>query len=230
MSLDLARIKGICFDVDGTLHDTDDQFVQRLEGLLRWARLLLPEPKIHALARRLVMLTETPANIAFGIPDRLGLDDELAALGDWLYLKGLGRSAHPFRLITGVKEMLDSLRAHYPLSVVSARGERSTHYFLEHFGIRDHFVAIAAAQTCRHTKPYPDPVLWAAEKMNVPPTACLMVGDTTVDILAGAAAGAQTVGVLCGFGEKEELTRCGADLILPSTADLRDVLALWESP
>jgi N-acetyl-D-muramate 6-phosphate phosphatase len=51
-----------------------------------------------------------------------------------------------------------------------------------------------------------------------------MVGDTPIDIRAGRAAGAQTIGVLCGFGEREELLRAGADLILDSTADLPTVL------
>ena len=51
-----------------------------------------------------------------------------------------------------------------------------------------------------------------------------MIGDTTVDIRAGKSAGAQTVGVLCGFGEKEELLRMGADHILKNTADLKDIL------
>jgi phosphoglycolate phosphatase-like HAD superfamily hydrolase len=64
----------------------------------------------------------------------------------------------------------------------------------------------------------------AANKMGVPPQACLMAGDTTVDIRAGKSAGAQTVGVLCGFGEEPELRRQGADLILPGTADLVKVL------
>jgi phosphoglycolate phosphatase len=50
-----------------------------------------------------------------------------------------------------------------------------------------------------------------------------MVGDTTADIIAGKSAGLQTVGVLCGFGERTELARAGADLILPSTADLADL-------
>jgi phosphoglycolate phosphatase-like HAD superfamily hydrolase len=47
-----------------------------------------------------------------------------------------------------------------------------------------------------------------------------MIGDTPIDIRAGKAAGAQTVGVLCGFGEEPELQKLGADLILPSTANL----------
>jgi N-acetyl-D-muramate 6-phosphate phosphatase len=53
----------------------------------------------------------------------------------------------------------------------------------------------------------------------------LMVGDTTVDIHAGRSAGAQTAGVLCGFGEEKELRGAGADHILSTTADLRSLLA-----
>ncbi len=45
-----------------------------------------------------------------------------------------------------------------------------------------------------------------------------------MDIRAGMAAGAQTVGVLCGFGEREELERKGADLILETTPLLIDYL------
>jgi phosphoglycolate phosphatase len=51
-----------------------------------------------------------------------------------------------------------------------------------------------------------------------------MIGDTTVDIRAGVAAGAQTVGVLCGFGEEPELRRNGANLVLGDTPQLADVL------
>jgi phosphoglycolate phosphatase-like HAD superfamily hydrolase len=54
--------------------------------------------------------------------------------------------------------------------------------------------------------------------------ACLMVGDTTVDIRAGKAAGVQTVGVLCGFGEEKELREQGADMILATTPELVQVL------
>jgi phosphoglycolate phosphatase-like HAD superfamily hydrolase len=67
-------------------------------------------------------------------------------------------------------------------------------------------------------------VLWAAAQMSVLPEACLMVGDTPVDIIAGHAAGAQTVGVLCGFGERSELERAGADLILEATPALVEAL------
>ena len=60
--------------------------------------------------------------------------------------------------------------------------------------------------------------------MGAAPAEVLMVGDTSVDIRAGRAAGAQTAAVLCGFGEEKELRRAGADLILSSTVDLLGVL------
>lgn len=127
-------------------------------------------------------------------------------------------------MIDGVREMLKNLSQRYPLSVVSVRDARSTLAFLDQFKLQSFFTCIATSQTCRHTKPYPDPILWAAEQMGERPEACLMVGDTTVDMRAGRSAGAQTVGVLCGFGEEAELRRTGADMIISSTADLAFVL------
>jgi phosphoglycolate phosphatase-like HAD superfamily hydrolase len=224
MAIERSRIQALCFDVDGTLHDTDDQFVLKLVGWLRPFRFLLPQRDALPLARWVVMNTESPANLMYGIPDRLGLDDELARLGDWLYEKGLGKKAHPYRLIEGVAEALQRLSLAYPMSVVSARGDRNTRHFLETFDIQKYFQVIVTGQTCRHSKPSPEPILYAANQMKVPAEACLMIGDTTVDIQAGKAAGAQTVGVLCGFGMERELHDQGADLILSSTSEIAKIL------
>jgi HAD superfamily hydrolase (TIGR01509 family) len=224
MSLDTQRIQALCFDVDGTLSDTDDLFVQRVARLLRPFHFLFPQQDAVRVARRIVMATESPANILVGLPDVIGLDDEIMALAHFVYRRLGYRPKRNFLLVPGVKEMLAQLDGRYPMSIVSARDDHSTQAFLEQYDLLQYFKHLATGQTCEHTKPYPDPILWAAKKMGVPPSACLMIGDTTVDIRAGRAAGAQTVGVLCGFGEEEELRRRGADLILESTADLAGVL------
>lgn len=225
MPLDLSRIQALCIDVDGTLSDTDDQFVQRLYRLLLPARFLFRDRNPLLFARRAVMMTESPGNLLLGLPDRLGIDHRLAAMADWFYRQGLGRAPNPYLLIPGVYEALSLLKQRYPMSIVSARGERTTRAFIDQFNLAPFFTCIVTALTCRHTKPYPDPILYAAERMGVPPQACLMVGDTTVDIRAGKAAGAQTVGVLCGFGEHAELMRAGADVLLMSTAGLPDLMS-----
>lgn len=219
MSLDLHRVRGLCFDVDGTLSDTDDLYAQKVSRYL--PRFLFRDAG-HA-ARRLVMWVESPGNALMGLPDRFGLDDELAALVNWMY-RHRRKPWRKFLLIPGVEEMLARLHGRFPMSVVSARDEHGTGAFLDFFNLARYFDVIVTALTAEHTKPYPDPVMYAARKMGVPPENCLMIGDTTVDILAGRTAGAQTVGVLCGFGEEQELRRKGADLILPATPLLTDIL------
>jgi phosphoglycolate phosphatase-like HAD superfamily hydrolase len=224
MSLDISKVKALCFDVDGTLSDTDDQFVLKLTRLLKPLRYLFRDNDPHSFARKVVMATESPGNFLYGLPDRFGLDDEIVKIGDFIYRLGLGKSHKPFLIIPGVKNALEMLKPKYGMSIVSARGERSTKKFLEQFALTPLFQNIATAQTCEFTKPYPDPILWAAERMGVSPNQCLMIGDTTVDILAARAAGAQSVGVLCGFGEEDELVKAGADLILESTSKLPGIL------
>jgi len=224
VSLDLNRIRALCFDVDGTLSDTDDQFVYKLVRLLKPFRFLFPEKNPRPFARKFVMATESPGNFLFGIPDRLGVDDEIAAIGNFVYRLGLGKGTQPFLLIPGVREVLNQLQPHFKMAVVSARGGRSTQVFLEQYGLNPYFEWVATAQTCQHTKPYPDPILWAAKQMGAAPHECVMIGDTTVDILAAKAAGAQSIGVLCGFGERDELEKAGADLILASTALIADII------
>ena len=219
MSLDLQRIHALCFDVDGTLSDTDDVYVKRVVRFL--PRRLFRNPE--RTARRFVMWVESPGNTLIGLPDIIGLDDELLSLWEWLNRRRPRPMKH-FLLVPGVKEMLESLQSKYPMAVVSARDESSTLAFLEKFGLTGYFQEIVTAITARHTKPFPDPILYAADKMNVAPENCLMIGDTTVDIRSGKSAGTQTVGVLCGFGEENELKRWGADIILESTAQLANVL------
>ena len=226
MALKISLIRAICFDVDGTLSDTDDRFVQRIAAGLGIIAPLLPRRDPLSLARWLVMATASPGNVLlYNLPDRLGIDDELARLGDYIYRLGLGRSDRPFTLIPGVEEMLPALAARYPLAIISVRGQRNTERFLLQFGLDPYFRCIVSGQTCSHTKPFPEPVLWVAKKLGIAPQECLMVGDTTSDIRAGKDAGAQTVGVLCGFGSQRELASAGADLILSSTAQIQDVLA-----
>lgn len=224
MPLFVSHVRAICFDVDGTLSDTDDQMVAQFVKFLRPVNFLLRKQPLPFVARRMVMTLESPAHILMGVPDFLGLDEPAA----WLF-SGINRAIwrrrrNNFLLVSGVREMLQGLSRRYPLAVVSARDAISTRAFLEQYDLLPFFKCIATAQTCFHTKPFPDPILWAARQMNVPPEACLMVGDTSVDMRAGRAAGAQKVGVLCGFGERAELLKYGADLILTTTPELTLVL------
>ncbi len=214
---DPARIRALLFDLDGTLADTDDLYIRRLAALL--ARLLPAESASH-IARRWLMASEGVANAAYATADRLGLDNLLGPFLTGLHALRGESPRDGLQPVSGVPEALRRLCAHYPLAIVTAREAHSTHAFLEAWSLSSYFQCVVTGRTCWRAKPHPAPVLWAAHRLGSPPSDCLMVGDTTVDIRAGRAAGAQTAGVLCGFGGVDELTAAGADLILTSTADL----------
>lgn len=236
--LDLSRIDAVVFDVDGTLADTDDHLVAQIATALD-AIPLVGGRRATELARRIVMAAETPTNAAYGLLDRLGIDDDLSAVkgavGNLLAHVRAQRErseAHPadaadevpHDLVPGVEEMLRAVADRVPISAFSTGGEARIRAFFEHYDVLDLFVAVAGAQTTPRMKPYPDPLLFCAEAMGVAPDRCLVVGDTTVDMATAAAVGAQAVGVLCGFGTEDELRREGAAEILATTSDLLGLL------
>ncbi len=224
MGLDVERIKAICFDVDGTLSDTDDLWVNNFANRFKLLNFLSRKKDLRPLARWLVMVLESPGNLVYEIFDRVHLDDEVATLFNWMAHHNPGRKPKHFWMVPQGMELLEYCAQRYPLSIVSARDEKSTFSFLKQFQIENHFKIVLTSQSCVYTKPFPDPILRAAKEKGVLPENCLMVGDTTVDIRAGKAAGAQTVGVLCGFGTEKELRRAGADLILQDTHELMQIL------
>lgn len=225
MALDVAKIKAVMFDIDGTLSESDDQMVDQVERLLKPFLFFLGRSGRKAAARWLVMAAETPGNFLYHLADRFDLGHLFVRL---LPKRGRKKEEEPgkYRIISGVTEMLAALAVKYPLAVVSARGEKSSMAFIDQFSLAPIFRVIVTSQTTRRTKPFPDPLIYAAEKLGVPPECCLMVGDTTVDIRAAKQAGMQAAGVLCGFGREKELRRAGADEIYESTVDLADLFLI----
>ena len=219
-AFDKNAVEAVLFDLDGTLIDTDDQAVERLAQRLQKLRWRNP----NKAARRLVMAAETPGNAFITLLDMLGLDAPLRALSDRLYeWRGL-RTRDDFRIIAGVQDMLAALQGRYKLAVVTTRSQGDAEAFLDQYGLRDQFEALATCESTWRLKPHPSPVRHAAKQLGVPVERCVMVGDTTVDVKSGRRAGAQAVAVLCGFGEREELERAGAHAILEHTAQLASLL------
>lgn len=223
MSGALARPPcAIIFDLDGTLAETDDLYVERLGRLLRPLRRLFPDQDPRPFARGLIMAAETPINGLLRAVDALHLDGLLPTRR---------RPPHPRWVpVAGVPELLESLHGHYLLAVLSARPTASAMDFLARHGLLEFFHCVLGGDATRRRKPHPDSLRAVARKLGVAPQDCLMVGDTLPDIQVAAAVGAASVGVLCGFGTRDEIQRAGANLILESTAQLAEVLPLAPSP
>lgn len=217
MPLNVQIIRCLCFDVDGTLRDTNDQIVALLIRLFKPLLHLSPRLDISTFARRFTMAIENPANLFLHLIDRFGIDGLISRL-DFFYDFTHHNKHHP--LIFGVTETLTYLNKFYQMVIISTRGSRMTESFLEAYDLRKYFSQVITSQTCRYSKPYPDQIIYAAENFGISPKSCVMIGDTRADIQAGIAAGAQTIAVLSGFGEENELKKSGANLIIPSVVAL----------
>ncbi len=222
MALDVARIKAIIFDIDGTLSDSDDQMVNQVERLVKPFTFFISGKARTAFARWLVMAVESPGNFIYSMADRFDLDSLFIRVLDHRS-RNRKHKLRRYRMIPGVNDMLTSLSQRFPLAVASARDEQTSMAFINQFELAPLFRVVVTSQSTHHTKPFPDPLIYAAEKMGIPPANCLMVGDTTVDMRAAKLAGMQAAGVLCGFGREKELRRAGADAILTSTPDITEI-------
>jgi HAD superfamily hydrolase (TIGR01549 family) len=219
-----GEIDAILFDLDGTLVETDDQAVEVLAHRLHPVRRLLPGKDPQRAARHLLMGWEGPVTRILALLDRIGLDDKVLGLDERLRrLRGVNAPLR-FRPIDGTGEMLHELSRRYYLAIVTTRKHHEARVFLEQQELTDLVPVITGRDDVWRIKPHPSPVCHTAEQLGVPVERCLLVGDSTVDIEAARAAGARSVGVLCGFGNKEELERAGADLILDNTSNLQDWL------
>ncbi len=223
-SIDVSRVQAICFDLDGTLVDTDEKYVARAARWLRPLSHILPGSNPETLARRFVMAVETPVNATLGLFDLFNLDEFFGPLLDKLHRSRGFAAVDEINLIPGALSTLERLGPRFPLGIATSRDRWSAAAILETAGLNRFFQCVATARTTLRAKPHPQPIIWAANQLGVHPHFLLIVGDTTVDIRAGRAAGAQTAGVLSGFGERRELTEAGANVIFERTLDLADLL------
>lgn len=211
-------IEAVLFDLDGTLVETDDRWVERIAHRLQPIERFLPDQDAKRLARRLVMWLDGWSGGFLALLDRLKLDGVAQRLARRLQIVENHTEGWQPQLVAGVESLLRQLNGRYRLGVVSTRSEAEVRALLAQHGLDQEVQVIVGSDTTERIKPHPQPVLWAAQRLGVAPEHTVLVGDTRVDVRAAKAAGALAIGVLCGFGEQHDLA--DADLILESTADL----------
>ena len=119
---------------------------------------------------------------------------------------------------------LDDLRARgLRLGVVTNDTESGARAHLGSTGVLDRFDFIAGFDSGHGAKPTPGPLLAFARTVAVDPARIVMVGDSAHDLIAGRAAGMQTVGVLTGPAPRADLAPL-ADVVLPDIGHIPDWL------
>lgn len=222
MSSGLASpYKGVFFDLDGTLADTAPDLVAATNQLLI-ARNLAPKqyavlrPCASAGARGLI-------GGAFGIdpehPDFISLRDEFFEN----YEKALYINSVLFEGMDHVLKQLDD--AKLPWGIVTNKSERFTNPLTDLMGLRQRAASTVSGDTTAYSKPHPEPILHAARVANIDPSRSLYVGDDIRDIVAGKAAGMNTIAAAYGYcGCEEPPEAWGADYLVRHPKELLEII------
>ncbi len=125
--------------------------------------------------------------------------------------------------------LLERLMANgHTLGIATNDAERSARAHLEASGILGHFDIVNGYDSGFGAKPEPGMLLAFCAATGIAPEHCMMIGDSTHDLLSGRAAGMRTVGVLTGIAKASDLAEL-ADVILPDIGALPDWILSQES-
>ena len=210
----LESIEAILFDLDGTLIETDNRWAKNIAVKLDPLKRVFPRLNTERLGRKLVMAAESPVNYMMSFFEHLGVGSSFFGLADRVRKsKGLA-TREAAQLVEGSEALLKALQGRYKMAIVTTRARPETQVFLKGMQGERFFSAVVTRQDVLRMKPNSEPVRKAASLLGVAPERCLMIGDTAMDMRSARRAGAYAVGVLSGFGERRELERSGAQLIL----------------
>ncbi|WP_416337867.1 phosphoglycolate phosphatase [Halovibrio sp. HP20-59] len=210
----------IAFDLDGTLIDSVPDLAVAVQKTLE--ALSLPLPK-EAEVRDWVG-NGAPVLIERALTWALQARPE-AELQKRAYDAFITHySAAPDTLTTlypGVKQALQALHQQGMILVlITNKPERFIEPLLSHFELLDYFTLWLGGDSLAEKKPHPLPLLHAAQTCQIPPAACVMVGDSRHDIAAGKAAGFATVALPYGYNHGEPIENSQPDLLLASLSAL----------
>lgn len=148
----------------------------------------------------------------FGIADSV---DMLMQRRQEHFLAAL-RDAPTLPAMPGAVAAINALHAAgYPLAVTSSGIREYIMLVLDRLGITDRFAVIITGADVTHGKPHPEPYLVTAERLGLPPAACVVFEDATVGVRAAKAAGMRCIAVPNPDATQlQDLS--AADLVLPS--------------
>lgn len=213
--------EGVFFDLDGTLADTAPDLVAAANRLLAAnQRAAMPyeilRPMASAGARGLIQKS-------FGIgPDH----PEFITLRDcFLSFYEEALLVHS-KLYEGMEALLQELdEQKIPWGIVTNKQQRFTQPLTEQMGLFKRAHCVVSGDTTPHSKPHPEPILYAARLAKVDPGRAIYIGDDIRDIVSGKAAGMQTAAALYGYcGCEEPPHAWGADYMIHRPQDLRQIL------
>ena len=209
----------LLFDLDGTL---TDPAIGITNGVMRAKEHFhLPEEPREALYRFI------GPPLVDGFMDFYGFTKPQAEEAVRVYRSYYGTvGLFENTVYPGIPQLLSDLRAAgKKLAVATSKPEAFSRRILERFELAPYFHHICGASFDESRAQKAQVIAYALEQCGVEDrSAVVMIGDRKHDILGAKQNGLDSVGVLYGYGNREELSAAGADNIAESVCHLHEIL------
>lgn len=205
----------VVFDVDGTFLNSQ---VLYDKAVLEYSRANgLPPPDLEAI--RLGYGDPHAHDFGWGVSkdEQARHMIESMVLADSYSMSGAPEHTPPF--FDGVRPAFAALKdAGYMLAIVTSKPEAPLLHILAHYGVQDVFSARRTFDDVKRRgereKPAPDMLQSVMRELGALAQDTVMVGDTTMDMRMGVAAGARAVGVAWGMHPRAHLQDAGAHVVV----------------
>jgi HAD superfamily hydrolase (TIGR01509 family) len=216
MSAPASAAVAFLFDLDGTLIDSVYQHVLAWREATQAAGIELPVWRIH---RQIGMSGGLMLNALLRETGRPVSKKEAEHI-QAVHAKAFADQASSLRILPGAQELLDTLAAEGVAHAIATSGRlHNARHALKLLKLHND-VPIVTRDDVRFAKPDPDLFLAAGQRLNVPMSRCVIVGDSVWDLLAARRAFGLGVGLLSGGYGREELERAGAYRVYQDPAEL----------
>lgn len=207
--------KYVLFDLDGTLTDSQDGILSAIEYALKYYGMPVED--------RSVLRPFLGPPLADSMQQYCGFGPEKAfeaveKFREYYNVKGLFEN----RPYPGIEDMLKSLREKgHHLFVATSKPEETARRILEHFGLDGYFDYIGGATPDDSRVKKGDVVGYVLETAQIGNREeAVMVGDRKHDVMGAKENGLESIGVLYGYGDREELSQAGADHLAETVEDI----------
>ncbi len=209
------EIKALLFDFDGTLMDTNDLIIRTFTHVLE-----RHFPGEYDRERILPFLGPT-------LEDTFTQVDANNALELVKEYRAWNKANHDALVheFDGVSKALLQLKEEgYKLAIVSTKKNDMLYKGIRLLEAGDIFDTVIGFDDVENTKPNPEPILLAVERLGVDREEAMMIGDNYHDIVGGQNAGVTTAGVAWTIKGEDFLQQYKPDYMLQHISDLHTIL------
>jgi phosphoglycolate phosphatase len=212
-------LDAIFFDLDGTLTDPKIGITRSIQ----YALGKLDHPAIPS-EDELTWCIGPPLRGSFA---KLLGGETSADLAVSLYRERFsGIGIYENAVYAGIADVLTALSASgHRLFVATSKPHVFAERIIDHFGLRPHFERVFGSELDGTRADKSDLLEYALKTTSVDPSKTLMIGDRSHDMIGAKSNGMGAIGVLYGYGSKNELMEAGAGQVCATPHAILDCIS-----